>query len=484
MKTHKDHIEFIDFYNREVLFMETKIRKFFESVNGKTVSFCGIGGSNLPLIKLFNKYGAKVIACDKRSLEELGENAKLAEEYGAELHLGENYLKNLNSDIIFRTPGMKFYMPELVQAHENGSAITSEMEVFFDLCPCKIIAVTGSDGKTTTTTIISEILKASGYNVHLGGNIGRPLLPDIETISPDDVAVVELSSFQLISMRKSPDIAVVTNLAPNHLDIHKDMQEYIDSKKNIVLHQNAFGKAVLNLDNDISNSFEEFTRGDTLKFSRRKAVENGAYMTEDGRIIMNRHEKKTEIMNVSDIKIPGLHNIENYLAAICAVWEMTDAETIKNVAKTFNGVEHRAEFVREFEGVKYYNDAIGTSPTRTIKGTLSLYDRKIILISGGYDKKIPYDEMGEIIPNTVKVLILLGATADKIEAATKVSSSYSENNPIIIRVNSMEEAVAAARENAKSGDIVSMSPASASFDMYKNFAEKGLHFKRIVNELK
>lgn len=465
-------------------FMENNIRRFLNGMNGKTIALCGIGGSNLPLIKLFGKYGAKIIACDKRNKEALGENADKAVEYGAQLRLGEEYLKNLDADIIFRTPGMRFYMDELVQAREKGAAVTSEMEVFFDLCPCRTIAVTGSDGKTTTTTIISEILKAQGYNVHLGGNIGRPLLPDIESISPEDVAVVELSSFQLISMRKSPDIAVVTNLAPNHLDIHKDMQEYIDSKKNIVLHQNAFGKAVLNLDNDISDSFEEYTRGQTFKFSRRIRVDNGAYMSEDGKIIMNHYGSETVIMNASDIKIPGLHNIENYLAAICAVWGMAEPDTIRKVAMSFNGVEHRAELVRELDGVKYYNDAIGTSPTRTVKGTLSLYDRKIILISGGYDKKIPYDDMGAVVPEKVKVLILFGATADKIEAATKASPAYSEGNPVIIRVSNMEEAVKAARENAVSGDIVSMSPASASFDMYKNFAEKGLHFKRIVNELK
>ena len=452
--------------------MDNKIKSFFEFINGKTIALCGIGGSNLPLIRLFGKYGARVLACDKREREALGENAELAEQYGASLRLGEDYLSDLGADIIFRTPGMKFYMDELNSARENGVYVTSEMEVFFDLCPCKIIAVTGSDGKTTTTTVISEILKAKGYKVHLGGNIGRPLLPDIESISPEDVAVVELSSFQLISMRKSPDIAVVTNLAPNHLDIHKDMQEYIDSKKNIVLHQNAFGKAVLNLDNDISCSFRDDVRGRMYLFSRRSEVTNGAYMSEDGTIYMNEYGKKTEIMKASEIKIPGLHNIENYLAAISAVWGMADAETIRNVAMNFGGVEHRAELVRVLDGVRYYNE-----------GMLSLFDQKIILIAGGYDKHIPYDDMGKVVPETVKTLILFGATADKIEAATKAAPSYAQGNPVIIRVESMEEAVKAARENASDGDIVAMSPASASFDMYKNFAEKGLHFKRIVNEM-
>ena len=417
-------------------------------------------------------------------MDALGENGALAQKYGAELRLGENYLQGLDADIILRTPGMRFFTPELNEARRNGIVVTAEMELFFELCPCKIIAVTGSDGKTTTTTIISELLKAEGRNVHLGGNIGKPLLPEIESVSPDDIAVVELSSFQLISMRQSPDIAVVTNLAPNHLDIHKDMQEYIDAKKNIVLHQSAFGRAVLNLDNDISSSFSEITRGQTVFFSRKAKPSSGAYLRDDGMIVMNDYGKETEIMPASEIKIPGLHNIENYLAAISAVWGIVDVKTIINVAKTFGGVEHRAELVRELDGVRYYNDAIGTSPTRTVKGMLSLFDQKLILIAGGYDKHLSYDEMGQVVPDTVKLLILFGATADKIEQATRNAAAYSEGNPVIIRVQNMEEAVDTARKNAAAGDIVAMSPASASFDMYKNFAEKGLHFKRIVNDLK
>lgn len=349
--------------------------KFFESIKGKKVGFIGIGTSNLPLIKLFSDKGAAVSAYDKKDFESLGENAVKAKEYGAELVLGEDYLSKLDGDIIFRSPGTPFYRPELVALREKGVVLTSEMEVFFDLCPCKIIAITGSDGKTTTTTIISEFLKASGVNVHLGGNIGKPLLPEIESIKEDDVAVVELSSFQLISMRKSPDVAVVTNLAPNHLDIHKDMQEYVDSKKNIVLHQNAFSKAVLNLDNEIANSFSDSVRGQLAKFSVKESLANGAYL--DGTTVCySDYGKVTKIMDIKDIKIPGMHNVENYLAAISAVWGMVDIETIKAVAKTFGGVEHRAEFVREYNGVKYYNDSIASSPTRTALGTLSLYNEK------------------------------------------------------------------------------------------------------------
>lgn len=463
--------------------MNITVNNFFENIKGKTVAFIGIGTSNLPLIKLFSDKGANVIACDRKDFESLGENGIKAKEYGAELILGERYLSDIKADIVFRSPGTPFYKEELVNLRNSGVVLTSEMEVFFDLCPCNTIAVTGSDGKTTTTTIISELLKACGKNVHLGGNIGKPLLPEIESISADDYAVVELSSFQLISIRKSPDIAVVTNLAPNHLDIHKDMEEYVDSKKNIVLHQNAFSKAVLNLDNDISNSFSDSVRGSLAKFSIKEKLTNGAYL--DGTTICySDYGKVTEVMDIKDIKIPGMHNVENYLAAISAVWGIVDVETIIAVARTFGGVEHRAEFVREYRGVKYYNDSIASSPTRTALGTLSLYDEKIIIIAGGYDKHIPYEPLGPVINDKVKVLILLGDTAPKIEQAVKSADNYNENAITIINVSNMEEAVEMAVKNSQNGDIVSLSPASASFGLYKNFEERGNHFKSIVNNLK
>ena len=462
--------------------MNIKVAEFFKSIKGKKVTFVGIGTSNIPLIEMFAEKGAIVSACDRQTYEKLGENAIRAEKAGAKLILGDDYLKNIDTDILFRSPGTPFYKEELEELKKKGVVVTSEMEVFFDLCPCKIIAITGSDGKTTTTTIISELLKAQGYNVHLGGNIGKPLLPEIESINADDYAVVELSSFQLISMRKSPEISVVTNLAPNHLDIHKDMQEYVDSKKNIVLHQNAFSKTVLNLDNDISNSFEAYVRGQLVKFSRQADVSNGAYL-EDDMIIYNDYGKKTDVVSIKDIKIPDMHNVENYMAAISAVWGLVTVENIQNVAKNFGGVAHRAEFVRELNGVRYYNDSIASSPTRTASGTLSLYDEKIIIIAGGYDKHIPYEPLGPVICDKVKTLILLGDTAEKIKEAVVNSENYSNNNPEIIMVNNMDEAVKTAYNLAKEGDIVSMSPASASFGLYKNFEERGNHFKELVNNL-
>ncbi len=459
------------------------IQKFYSSIQGKRVAFCGIGGSNLPLIKIFAQRGAAVTARDRRTEEKLGETAGELKDLGVTLKLGEGYLENLDEDIIFRTPGMKYYLPELNAARERGAAVTSEMEVFFDLCPCKIFAVTGSDGKTTTTTILSEMLKAAGKTVHLGGNIGNPLLPEIESIRPDDVAVVELSSFQLISMRHSPDVAVVTNVTPNHLDMHKDMQEYIDAKKNILLHQNAFGRAVLNADYEITAGFAKDVRGDRLMFSRRGRCARGAWLNDQNEIILSLDGKDFPVMSASEIRIPGGHNIENYLAAVCALWGTVGTDAMVQTARTFSGVEHRNEFVRELDGVKYYNDSIGTTPSRTANGTLKLFDRKILLIAGGYDKKIPFDSFGPAVVDSVKTLVLMGATADKIERSVKAAPNYREGGPKIIRVQSLEEAVEACRAEAVPGDIVSLSPACASFDMFPNYETRGEEFKKLVERL-
>ena len=452
--------------------------QFFTSIQGKTVTFCGIGRSHMPLIRLFQEKGALVSARDKRSLEELGDNGKDLQAWGVQLILGENYLEDLREDIIFRTPGMKYHLPQLEAARKRGAAVTSEMEVFFQLCPCKIYAVTGSDGKTTTTSIIAELLKAQGKTVHLGGNIGKPLLPEIESIQPEDCAVVELSSFQLISMRESPDVAVVTNLSPNHLDVHKDMQEYIDAKKNILLHQGAFSRTVLNAGNEITASFAPQVRGDCWMFRRGAPVERGVWC--DGETI---YVHGQPLLPISQIRIPGWHNVENYMAAIAAVWGDVEPETIRRVAETFAGVEHRAEFVRELRGVKYYNDSIATSPTRVISGMLSLFPQKILLIAGGYDKHIPFEPLGPAVCDKVKTLILLGDTAQKIQDAVQAAPQYQEGCPEILRVDNMEQAVAAAAAHAQPGDIVSLSPACAAFDLYPNFEVRGRHYKDIVNGL-
>lgn len=456
-------------------------KQFFSQIKGKKIAMCGIGVSNTPLILSFLKQGARVIACDRREREQIGKIADEIENAGAELKLGENYLENLEVDIIFRTPGMNFHLPELERARKRGIAVTSEMEVFFDLCPATIFAVTGSDGKTTTTTLIAKMLEAEGKRVFVGGNIGTPLLPEIENITADDFVVAELSSFQLISMRKSPDVAVVTNVAPNHLDVHKSMDEYVEAKKNILLHQNAFSRTVLNRDNDITESFRKDVRGQSLGFSMKRRLNNGAWLDSDGVLHMAYRGIDVPVIDRKEIAVLGDHNVENYLAAITAVWGYVGVDSICKVAHEFSGVEHRIEFVRELDGVKYYNDSIASSPTRTIAG-LKAFGQKVILIAGGYDKHIPFEPLMPYLVEKVKTLYLCGDTADKIEKCLRDYEGYN-GSPEIVRVENIPEAVASARKSAVAGDIVTLSPACASFDAYPNFAARGNHFKQLVNEL-
>lgn len=453
------------------------IESFFRTVDGKTVIICGIGHNNVPVIHQFLQAGAHVIACDRRTEEQLGDTAKELKAAGAHLSLGDGYLNHLDGQLILRTPGMKPYLPAFEQARADGKTVTSEMEIFFDLCRAPIYAVTGSDGKTTTTTIIAGLLDAAGVKTFVGGNIGRALLPYVDEITADNAAVVELSSFQLTDMRQSPAVAVITNVAPNHLDWHTDMQEYIDAKKNLVLYQKPGDRAVLNADNAITAGFSADCPGEVWLFSRKRPVERGCWLNAQRQIVVSVGGIDTIVMQAEDIRIPGEHNIENYMAAIAAVWGRVPVTAIVQFARAFGGVEHRCELVRERNGVKWYNDSIGSSPSRTIAG-LQAFRQKVILIAGGYDKHIPYTPLGPIAAEKVQAAVLLGATADAIEAAIRACSDLP-----IYRVSDMAEAVHTADRIAKAGDIVFMSPASASFDMYKNFEERGKHFKSLVLEL-
>ena len=453
--------------------------EYLDSLQDKTVAVIGIGVSNQPLIKLLLDRGIAVTACDKKDRESLGIVAEQLEANGCRLRLGEGYLDDLTEDVIFRTPGMRPDLPQLTAAVERGSALTSEMEVFFEVCPCPKIAVTGSDGKTTTTTIIAELLRRAGKSVHLGGNIGHPLLAETGSMKPEDVAVLELSSFQLMTMTRSPHIAVVTNLAPNHLDVHKDFQEYIDAKENIFTHQSAEDIAVFNADNPYT--LEEASRavGRARLFSRQKELEDGVFLRGDA--IIARHDgAERQVMTTADIKLPGVHNIENYMAAIAAVDGLVSDEVIRDFAREFGGVEHRIELIRTRNGVRWYNDSIASSPSRTIAG-LNSFREKVILIAGGKDKGISYEGLGPVINDHVKLLILCGATAGVIRQSTEQASNYEGLE--IVDVADYHQAVALADSRAQDGDVVILSPASTSFDRFANFMERGRVFKDIVNSL-
>ena len=455
--------------------MKSPLEGYFTALQGKRLIVLGLGVSNRPLVRLMLQYGCTVIGCDRTPREKLDAEVLELEEKGCELRLGDTYLENLSGDLVFRTPGMHPDNPALNGLRAAGAEVTSEMEVFFTLCPCTTIAVTGSDGKTTTTTLIAEMLKAAGKTVWLGGNIGTPLLPKLDEMGADDFAVVELSSFQLMDMQHSSHIAVVTNLAPNHLDVHKDMNEYVEAKKNIFAFQGENDKLILNLDNGITNTFTG--NGITRWFSRLGKTDNGVCL--EGDWIVRDGEK---VLDTKEIVIPGVHNIENYMAAILAVEGLVDDETIRSVARTFGGVEHRIELVRIKDGVKYYNDSIASSPSRTIAG-LKSFAEKVCLIAGGYDKHIPYDVLGPYICKHTKRVYLNGATGPQIRAAVEACADYKPGFPELIDCTDFTDAVHKAATDAKSGDIVLMSPASAAFDQFKNFMVRGDYFKKIIMEL-
>ncbi len=449
----------------------SKLKKL---VSGKRVAVVGIGVSNTPLIHLLLRLGAIVTACDKRSAEELGDVYTSLNEKGVAFQLGASYLSDLDHPVIFKTPGMRFDIPEFVTARENGSVITSEMEQFFEMCPAKIYGITGSDGKTTTSTIVYELLKEEGYRCWLGGNIGTPLLDKLEEMTADDRVVIELSSFQLHTLKRSPQVAIVTNITPNHLDVHKDYQEYIEAKKNIMNFQREGDVLVTNLDNDLTQQFGREANGISRSFSSK----TDALVCLRGDTVYVDDEP---ILERTAIKIPGIHNVENYMAAIAATRDDVSDETVRKVAATFGGVAHRIEFVGERNGVRYYNDSIATTPSRST-AALNAFDCGIVLIAGGYDKKIPFDDFGCLIAKKVKKLVLLIDTPsgplirDAVEKAPRGGTE-------IIEVQTFEEAVTMASQVAVPNDVVLLSTACASFGMFKNFVERGNRFRELVNDL-
>ena len=450
---------------------------YMNALRGRTAAVLGVGVSNRPLIELLVDHGCAVTARDKKT--DLGDLGTALEAKGVKLRLGEDYLEGLTEDVIFRTPGLRPDLPSIAAAVERGSRLTSEMEAFFDVCPCPMIAVTGSDGKTTTTTIIAELLRRSGKTVHLGGNIGHPLLAEAGTIAPDHVSVLELSSFQLMTMKKSPHIAVITNLSPNHLDYHRDYAEYIAAKENIFTHQTAQDIAVFNADNDDTVRCAAKAPGWVRWFSRQKEVADGVFLRGTAVVARGRGAERV-VMDTADIRLPGVHNIENYLAAIAAVDGLVADETIRDFARTFGGVEHRIELVRERNGVRWYNDSIASSPSRTIAGLRS-FSEKVILIAGGKDKGISYAPLGPQINKHVKLLILCGATAGVIRQAVEQAPNY--DGLEILEVEDYPTAVSTADSRAQAGDVVILSPASTSFDRFANFMERGRVFKDLVNAL-
>jgi UDP-N-acetylmuramoylalanine--D-glutamate ligase len=456
-------------------------QSYLNSLRGKRIGVIGFGVSNQPLVEALLKNGCDVTICDKREMDSLGEPGRSAAEKGAKFCLGEEYLEHLDFDLIFRTPGVLPIVPQLKAAADRGAAFTSEMEAFCALCPCKIIAITGSDGKTTTSTVISELLKTAGKTVHLGGNIGTPLFTRLPEIQKEDYAVLELSSFQLHSMKCSPDVAVITNVAPNHLDVHPDFQDYVRAKQNIYRGQKEGAVLVLNQKDPHTPEFYLDAPGQVRLFSSVGPVENGVFVENDV-IYWARHGERTPIIHASDIRIPGAHNVENYMAAFAALEGLISNEDCVAVAKTFSGVPHRMELVREVSGVRFYNDSIASSPSRTIAG-LHAWPAPPIILLGGHDKHIPFDELGDEVCLRAKAVVLCGETAQRIREAILKSKHYDPEKLPVVEKDDFREAIETAYSMAQPGDLVALSPACSSFDKFKNFAERGNIFRSIVESL-
>ena len=466
--------------------MEYKNQKLIEFNNylkGKKVAIIGLGVSNLPLLKYMYEKKAKVTVFDEKDKEEVPRKLlERLDKYETNAFFGKNCFENLKKfDIIFRSPSCLPTRKELVEEKERGAIITSEIEMLMKLCPCKIIGVTGSDGKTTTTSLIYSILKKAGYNTYLGGNIGIPLFTKIDEMKPDDVLVLELSSFQLMGMKISPNISVITNITPNHLNIHKDYEEYIDAKKTIFKYQNENDYLVLNYDNEITRACRKEAKSKVTYFSSKEKLDNG-FIVDNGIIKECEDGIRKHVLNTKDVLLRGNHNFENIGAALAATKTLVDQDIAVEAVKEFKAVEHRLEFVREIDNVKWYNDSVSSSPTRTIAG-LNSFDEDIVLIAGGYDKNLDYTPIAKPILKKVKTLILLGATSGKIFNAVKDEEEKEKKHVDIYMCDNLEEAINLAKKYAKPNEVVLFSPASASFDMFKNFAERGNIFKNLVNKL-
>ena len=463
-------------------YINKKLQEFENALAGKKIAIIGLGVSNLPLLDYFYDKKANITVFNNSKIDD--NVMEKINSYGYKVETGEGNLSKLKGfDIVFRSPSCLPTTPELQAEKENGAIITTEIEQVLKLAPCKVIGITGSEGKTTTTSLIYAILKKAGINCYLGGNIGNPLFTSIEKMKPDDIIVLELSSFQLMDMKISPDISVITNIFPEHLNVHKSYEEYQEAKRNIIYYQNENGISVLNKDNDITKNFDTATNGKVIFFSSKEKLYDGYYYDrEDGYIKYGVDDKEEKIIHSSLIKLRGIHNCENICAALAATTTLASREAQIDAIKEFKGVAHRLEFVKEINGAKYFNDSIGTSPASTIAG-LDSFAENIILLAGGADKNLDYTKIGEKIVEKVGTLILCGPTADKIESATRKALEAQNKDIPIIRTNNLKESILEAHKIAKEGDIVLLSPASTSFDAFKNFEERGNYFKDIVNSL-
>lgn len=464
-------------------------------INGGVCCLLGFGVSNMQLADILLDQGAaQVRVYDKKSPEQLGERALLLAERGVEFHSGENYLEGLAGDVIFRSPGFRPDKPEIAAAVASGATLTSEMELFLASTEARVVGVTGSDGKTTTTTLtkllLEEAVRERGYGkVYVGGNIGNSLLPYVQDMTADDFAVVELSSFQLMTVEQPLPYSAVTNLSPNHLDWHTGMDEYIAAKRHIFEGAGA-ERLVTNRDCALTYDMVQGQDVPLTLFSSKLHDYESIVGDMRGRAVFVRHgsivcaDGKTEkvMLSVDEILLPGMHNVENYMTAIGLTEDYITPEIASRVACSFGGVEHRMQLVREKDGVRYYNSSIDSTPTRTAAALSGIPTRSAWVICGGYDKHIPFAPLAKVLRERAKGVVLTGATAGQIQAALDACTEGDLNLPVY-REDHFADAVRCAASHAKEGEMVLLSPACASFDAFANFAQRGHTFIEIVNQL-
>ena len=493
-------------YLLEALMTDTERRDLLNEIqkriNGGFCQVIGAGVSNVPLVRWLCKRRADVTVRDGKPFARL-DSARELTMLGAKLICGAEYLESLaelphpTRTVIFRSPGVRPDLPAIQAAVDAGAILTSEMELFLLMTPAKVIAITGSDGKTTTTTLTGMIAKAaSGKRVFVGGNIGKPLLPEVENMTDNDIAVIELSSFQLQTMTHSCDTAVITNITENHLNWHHGMEEYTLAKYN-VFQNGGCRRLIINFDNELtvragevaisldvppSLTFFSLTADSYAKSvpSYAKGIATALFVRE-GSVVLSDGTTETEILKTDDIKIAGRHNVANYMTAIGACLdELSDFECVREIAKDFGGVPHRLEFVREHNGVKYYNSSIDSTPTRTA-AALSALKEKPITICCGADKGTSFVPLAEALCARAKAVVLTGASKDKILAALNDYDGYSTDALPTYVCPDFLSAVEMARDVAVEGDTVLLSPSCTSFDAFNKFEERGDTFKKIVN---
>lgn len=460
-----------------------KLEEFNNFIHNRKVAIIGMGISNIPLLDYLHENRAKVTIFDNRTIDEIPkEIMDKITSYAMEFSLGDGNLSKLKGfSLIIRSPSCLPTTTELIEEEKNGAVVTTEIELLLKMCPATVIGITGSDGKTTTSTLIYEIIKKGGYHCFLGGNIGTPLFTKLDEMKPEDIVVLELSSFQLMGMTVSPKISVITNITPNHLNVHGSYEEYIEAKKNIFKFQEEDGIVVLNYDNEITKKCAKQANGKVVYFSSKEKLEDGYIV--DNNVIKECEDKiRKHLITSKEIKLRGIHNLENICAAIAATKSLVDIQTQLEAIQEFNGVAHRIELVRKIDEVKWYNDSIATSPTRTIAG-LNSFEEEIILIAGGYDKHLDYEPIAKPILEKVTGLILIGQTATKIAEVVKEEAKKQEKHIDIYMCDKFDQTILTAKRIAKSGQVVLFSPASASFDLFKNFEERGNKFKELVNLL-